>query len=432
MEAEKCHMSRSIPNRGPIVGLAVLFGLLYFVQGIAEPTEGLIAQPVRSLLMNWKYPAESIGGFAFLLSMPWNVKPIFGLLSDFVPLFGLRRKSYLLLSSGAASLGLLSLYLFPPQVGSPGWLLVWLLVPTVGVAMSDVVIDALMVEKGQPLGLTGQLQSVQWAAMYSAMILTGSLGGWLAKHQLQSVGFLICGLTLLPTVVLVALFVREPPQRLSASTFRGEVRELGRTVRSPIILAICGFLLLLNFNPFSMAVLQSYMTLELKWDEQFYGHTVSLQAVGAVVASLAYGGYCRRVSSRWLIHLAILQGIVATASYWLMWNQTSAVIVSLCVGFSYMTANLVQLDLAARVCPPQVSATVFASLMAVTNIAIALSYVAGGYLYDRIAEVSDRTIAFQVLVGIGVAATASCWLLAPLLTKQLEAREAADSGMTKD
>ena len=34
-------------------GLVLLFGTMYFVQGIAEPTEGLIAQPVRSLLKSW-------------------------------------------------------------------------------------------------------------------------------------------------------------------------------------------------------------------------------------------------------------------------------------------------------------------------------------------------------------------------------------------
>jgi MFS family permease len=416
-------MTGTIARRGPIAGLAVLFGLLYFVQGIAEPTEGLIAQPVRSLLIDWQYPAASIGQFAAMVSLPWSIKPLFGLLSDFVPLFGRRRKSYLLLSSGIASVSLLGLYWFSPQSGSIVGLLVWLLVPTTAVAISDVVIDALMVEKGQPLGMTGQLQSVQWAAMYSAMILTGSLGGWLAQRQLQSVGFLICGLLLLPTIVLVALFVREPVQPLSRSTVRDEFRQLVRTARRPVILAIAAFLLLLNFNPFSVAVLQSYMTEELKWDEQFYGHTVSLQAIGSVVASLAYASYCRRVSSRWLVHLAILQGVLATASYWLMGSQTSAVCVSLCVGFTYMTATLVQLDLAARVCPPQVSATVFASLMSITNIGIALSYYCGGHLYDWIAEALDRPTAFHLLVGIGAATTAACWLLAPLLARQLAASE---------
>jgi hypothetical protein len=33
---------------GRIAGLGALFGLLYFVQGIVEPTEGLLSQPIKS------------------------------------------------------------------------------------------------------------------------------------------------------------------------------------------------------------------------------------------------------------------------------------------------------------------------------------------------------------------------------------------------
>jgi hypothetical protein len=35
--------------------------------------------------------------------IPWLIKPIYGLISDFVPLFGQRRKSYFVLTSGIAT-----------------------------------------------------------------------------------------------------------------------------------------------------------------------------------------------------------------------------------------------------------------------------------------------------------------------------------------
>lgn len=413
------NIERQTTRKTPLVGLAVVFGLLYFVQGIAEPTEGLIAQPVRSLLMRWNFSADSIGRFAFLIALPWSIKPLFGLLSDFVPLCGRRRKSWLLLSTSAAGLGLLALFLNPPQANSYSWLLVWLLIPTVGVALSDVVIDALMVETGQPLGITGQLQSVQWACMYAAMILTGSLGGWLAQHEMQTFGFLICAVTLLSSVALVGIYVREPVRPEAQTSAASEFKELIRTVRNPAMLAMGCFLLLLNFNPFSVAVLQSHMTQVLNWEDQFYGHTVSLQAAAAVVASVAYGSYCRRLSIRWLVNWGIVLGVLATAAYWLMWDRNFAIAVSLCVGFSYTTATLVQMDLAARLCPPQISATVFASLMAITNIGISVSYVVGGYLYENLAAVWNRTIAFQILVGTGALTTAMCWLLSPTIVRSI-------------
>ena len=86
--------------RRKLVTLGLLFGSIYFVQGIAEPTEGLIAQPVRSVLEGRGHSFAEITRFGALLAIPWSLKPLYGLLSDFVPLAGYRRKSYLILTSG--------------------------------------------------------------------------------------------------------------------------------------------------------------------------------------------------------------------------------------------------------------------------------------------------------------------------------------------
>jgi MFS family permease len=69
-----------------------------------------------------------------LLAVPWTIKPIFGLLSDFVPLLGSRRRNYLLLANGLAAASLLLLAFIPLAPGSR-WLLFALLLPTtIGIA----------------------------------------------------------------------------------------------------------------------------------------------------------------------------------------------------------------------------------------------------------------------------------------------------------
>jgi hypothetical protein len=85
------------------------------------------------------------------------------------------------------------------------------------------------------------------------------------------------------------------------------------------------------------------------------------------------------------------------------------------VGFTWVTGNLIQLDLAARVCPIQVAASMFAVLMAVSNLGMAFSPAVGGFLYDLGAEYWGRVTSFHVLVGIGAVSTAACWLIVPLL-----------------
>src|SRR3954468_18862132 len=134
--------------------LGLLFGALYFLQGIGEPTDGLIAQPVRSLLKSWGRTAGEITTFSAVLAIPWTFKPLYGLLTDFVPLFGTRRKGYLILAAAAMAISLLGLCAFPVRAGDTTALLGRLLVPAFGVALADVAADALMIERGQPRGLT--------------------------------------------------------------------------------------------------------------------------------------------------------------------------------------------------------------------------------------------------------------------------------------
>ena len=166
-----------------VAGAYIFFAALYFVQSVGDPTSGLVAQPVRSLLKSWGESPAALGALMALLAVPWTIKPIFGLLSDFVPLFGSRRRNYLLLANGGAALSLLLLAFVPIAPGSL-WLLFALLLPTtMAIALGDVIVDALMVEKGQPLGLTGRFQSIQWAAANAALLLTGVLGGYVAEER---------------------------------------------------------------------------------------------------------------------------------------------------------------------------------------------------------------------------------------------------------
>jgi len=288
-------------------------------------------------------------------------------------------------------------------------------VPTVGVAFSDVVADALMVERGQPLGLTGRLQSVQWAAMYAATILAGSVGGWLSQHHREEVGFLICALATAVSLVLAVLWVREPRVAASTETMRDAAAALGRAAKTPTVLVAAAFLFLWNFNPFSSSVQYVYLVRDLEFSDQFYGNMTSLFAAAAMGGSLAYGFYCRRVPFHWLIHLSIVTGVLSTLAYWCLTGTWSAVAVTAVSGVTYVTGNLIQLDLAARICPPQAAGTVFALLMAVSNLGILLSTWVGGIWYDQLDAVWGHRAAFNTLVAVGAACTAGCWLLVPWL-----------------
>jgi MFS family permease len=405
-------------SRAEIVALGFLFGSMYFAQGISEPSEGLIAQPVRSLLKDWGHSPGDIGVFGAIVSLPWALKPLYGLLTDFVPLAGTRRRGYLLLMSVIATVSLAILFLATPQPGQIGWLLVLLVVPCMATAFADVVIDALMVEKGQPLGLTGRLQSIQWACMYLATILAGLLGGWFTQHRLHRWGFLTCALATGVTALLTLAWVREPRSTARVAEHRSARAVLGLAIRSPGVWVAGAFLFLWNFNPFSTSVLYEFMIGELGMSEQFYGTTVSVLAAGAVVGSLSYGLYCRAVPFPWLIHLSIVGGMLSTLAYWAMSSEPSALVVSFVVGWMYITGTLVQFDFAARVCPVEAAGTTLAVLMALANLSMALSAGVGGYFYEHWADARGGTWAFRSLVALGALCTATCWFVVPYTSRR--------------
>jgi MFS family permease len=398
-----------------VTGLSAFFATMYFIQGVGDPTSGLIAQPVRALLKSWGDSPTTIATFMGLLALPWSLKPLFGLLSDLVPLFGSRRRNYLLISSISASLGLFALYAFPVPEHARALLLVWLLVPTIGIAFGDVLVDALMVEVGQPRGLTGRLQSVQWSAVNVALLLTGVVGGYLADLDRMNVAFLLCALLWAASFVLAYRFAREAPPAAQPS---------GRQIRAsllhalgrPGLVTLGAILFLWSFNPLWVSVLYLHMTQTLAFDEQTYGNTYSTFSAGSVVASLGYGFYCRRVRIGTLLSASIAAGLFANIVYWHLQSLSMAYAISFVAGAAFMTGMLIQLDAAARLVPVEVAATVFASIMALTNLAGSLSEALGGYVYDALGA---GPTAFDAVVVLSALCAASCWLLMPRLRREV-------------
>jgi MFS family permease len=407
------------------IRLGLLFGTIYFVQGMSEPTTGLVSQPNQSLLTEWGESADAIGLFFTILAAPWCLKPVFGFLSDFFPLAGCRRKSYLIVTSLVAMAGFFALAWWTPwPVGAYGRLLSWLMVPTVAVIFANVVVDALMIETGQPRGITGRLQSVQWAAIYAGSILTGKLGGILSEYQEQQLGFLICGGLMSATFVLSVVGVREPTSAGPIEDWRMTLRSLLLAARSPKVLAVGAFVFLWHFNPCCQVVVYLHMRKFLGFSEEFYGDTMSLIAVGSLTACISYGIYCRHVSMRKLVYAAVMLGIVSTWGYWCLAGRTSAVVVSLLTGFAYMTASMILVDLAARACPLEAAGTLFALFMAACNTSSAITTWLGGCIYESVGSRWGYEEAFTVVVALGGLFCGSSWWAIRFLPARLLGRPA--------
>lgn len=400
-------------------GLTLLFATLYFIQGVGDPTSGLIAQPVRSLLERWGESPAAIATFMAVLALPWAAKPLLALLSDFVPFYGSRRRSYLLLATSAAALGLGLAYLAPVAPGERAWLLALLVVPTLGIAFTDVLADALMIEVGKPLGLTGRLQSAQWFAAYLALLLSGTIGGWLTTNGRHDLAFLVCAALWAGSLVLTLAFVREPARTLSASDMRATAQALRTALATPGLVTIALVSFLWDCNPLSYSVNYLHATDTLGLSEQTFGNAFSVFAAGALVATAGYALYCRRVGVQVLLPAAVAAGVAGNALYLLVTDAASLYAVSALVGIAYMTGSLILLDLAARLVPIAVAATVFAVIMALASLGASVGELVGGYLYDFALGTLAPTEAYRLTLAAGVAVIATSGLLVPRLLRAI-------------
>ena len=381
--------------------LALLFGIVYFAQGMIYLPDQVVAIVFKERGLT----AGQLATFTWIITIPWFIKPVYGLLSDFVPIFGTRRRSYFLIMSGVAALAAVAVSLMPGA--SYAQLATMITLLWLGVGFTDVLTDALMVENGQRVGLTGAFQSVQWGALSAASILVGVGGGYLAERRAFAAAFTLVACFPIVSFLMALLVVREPPARPTLEGF-GETRSAVRQALGRRDLwAVAGFTFFWAFSPSFGAAFFYYETDVLGFSQTFIGVLSSLGAAASIAGAWAYARLSQRYSLRRLIVWSIGAGVLGTLAYLVYRGPVSGVIITVVFGAVGMTTQLAFLDLAAKACPRRAEATFFALLMSVYNLGMRSAEWTGANLYDW--------LGYAPLVLISTAFTAAAWLLVPLV-----------------
>jgi predicted MFS family arabinose efflux permease len=390
---------------------AVLFAIVYFAQGMWY----LPNQTITIVFKDAGFSAGMVANFFAIGTAPWLMKPVYGMISDFLPLFGRRRFSYFVLTSSLAAAAGFALGI----TGSRDYWAVLVLFTAMGLglAFTDVLADALMVEHGRRLDLTGAYQSVQWAAIYASSILVGLAGGWLAERRHLHLAFVAAAVFPLLSLAMATAVVREPRAPADRAAARVRLRAVRAALRSREVWAVAGFIFFFMFSPSFGPGFLFYQTDRLGFSQQFIGTLGALQALGSVVGALTYAPLSRWWPLRRTINVTIGLSTAVTLVYLLYRGPWSGIAIDVVYGWVYMVTTLAFLELAAKACPPRVEGTFFALLMSIYNAGVQLSQWAGGHLYDA--------IGFERLVLISAVSTALAWLLVPLVRiEAIEARAA--------
>jgi MFS family permease len=397
-------------DAGAVKRLLLFFALVYVVEGLGQIV-GLISQPLNYYLKEvhgWS-PLQ-VTAFVTLFNLPWIIKPIYGLVSDFLPLFGYRRKSYLIIANIAATVG----YLWATQLNAPGDLAFALMLTAYAMAISSTLCGAVLVENGQRLKESGTFVNQQWLWFNIAAMVAAVVGGQLVQHLAPSNALHAAAaiIAVAPCAVIVGtiFLVPEKKTRIDLAGMKNTLRGLATAFRRRELWIVAIFMFLYYFSPGLSTPLYYYMTDDLGFSQAYIGLLGSINAAGWVVGALLYRRFFENLTLKYLLNLSIATGTATGLTYLFFWNETAAAIISFGAGFAAMLTTVATLTLAADYCPPRAEGFSFAVLMSIINLSNTLADNVGSFLYTHAFH-----RALPPLVLISAAFTAFAFILVPLL-----------------
>ncbi|XP_057489117.1 folate-biopterin transporter 1, chloroplastic-like isoform X1 [Actinidia eriantha] len=394
----------------------IAVAMVYFVQGVL----GLSRLAVSFYLKDDLHlePAETavISGFS---ALPWLIKPLYGFISDSFPLFGYRRRSYLVLSG---LLGALSWSLMATFVDSKYDAASCILLGSLSVAFSDVVVDSMVVERarGESQSMSGSLQSLCWGSSAFGGIVSSYFSGSLVDAY--GVRFVFGITALLPLITsAVAVLVNEQPvvgpgrgQNFSLASpgffesSKHNIVQLWHTVRQPNVFLPTLFLFLWQSTPQSDSAMFFFTTNRLGFTPEFLGRVKLVTSVASLLGVGLYNGFLKNVPLRKIFLATTIIGAgLGMTQVFLVTGLNRQFGISdewFAIGDSLILTVLSQasfmpvLVLAARLCPQGMEATLFATLMSVSNGGSVLGGLLGAGLTQLFGVTKDSFDNLAVLI----------------------------------
>lgn len=386
----------------------IAIAAIYFVEGAL----GLARLAQTFLLKDELHlgPAE-LSALTGIFTLPWTIKPLYGFLSDGFPLFGYRRRSYLVL---AGITGCLSY----SAVGNNFWGLLGeelsvtttvaaLVVSSACIAVSDVVADGIVVQKTRESAeidpsLAGGLQSLCWGSAAIGGLLSAYFSGSLLEVMKPQEVFALTAILPFLVATIGLLIDEEPVGKIRAMEsesssaddgtlattnsdvqddpfvdVKSQINSLWQAIKQPEIYKPAAFLFLWQSTPTSEGASLFFMTEDLGFGPEFLGRIQIISAFSSLFGVWLYNTYLKTKSIKdilfWstivsfplgLLDLILISHANRAVGIPDTWFVLGDDVVLSALG---EIAFLPTLVLAARLCPRGVEAVLFATLMSINN-----------------------------------------------------------------
>ncbi|MFW9258642.1 folate/biopterin family MFS transporter [Nostoc sp. CALU 546] len=366
---------------------------VYFVQGILGLSRLAVSFFLKDELLLSPVEVSALLGIVFL---PWMIKPVFGFISDGLPIFGYRRRPYLILSGILGTVSWVSL----ATIVNTSWAATLAIaLGSLSVAMSDVIVDSLVVERarGESQAKAGSLQSLCWGASAIGGLITAYFSGLLLQYCTTRTVF---GITaLFPLIVSgVAWLIAESPVSKDAKdsnhtnplAIKDQLKQLRQAITQKRIWLPTAFVFIWQATPNADSAFFYFATNELHFEPEFLGRVNLVGSFASLAGVWIFQRFLKSIPFRVIFAWSTVLSSILGMTMLLLVTHTNRLLGiddhwfslgdSLILTVMGKIAFMQVMVLAARLCPPGVEATLFALLMSVFNSAATVSHAFGALI----------------------------------------------------
>ncbi len=351
---------------------ALRYAALVIVAGVLATTlaqpQVLARLPLQNLLKNELHVDRTANAaFFFWAGLAWYLKPFAGILTDAFPLFGSRRKSYILISASLAALSWLALIVTPHDYRK---LLFVVIVINTFMVVASTVVGGYMVETAQANSGSGRLTAIRQFVQQACLIVNGPVAGYLAAIAFGWTAA-ACGSVMFLLVPVTILFLHEQRKRSNSRQILGNARkQLVNIATARTMWAAAALMALFYIAPgFGTALFYKQQN-DLHLSTQAQGFLQLIAGVFGVLAAVGYGILCRRLNLRTLLVGCMVVATAANLGYLFYSSAGRAQAIEGLNGFGYTLAELALMDLAVRSTPAGCEGLGFSLMVSVRNLAL--------------------------------------------------------------
>src|SRR5215472_8430386 len=364
---------------------ALLYGALVIIAGVLATTlahtQVLARLPLQNLLKNeLNVDRTANAAFFFWAGLAWYLKPLAGILTDAYPLFGSRRKSYIVLSASLAALSWLVLIVTPHQYRN---LLIVVIVINAFMMTASTAVGGYMVETAQATSGSGRLTAIRQFIQQACFVVNGPVAGYLASIAFGWTAA-ACGGIMFLLVPVTILFLQEQRKRLDSREVLDNARnQLYKIGTARTMWAAAGLMALFYIAPGFATALFYKQQNDLHFTTQTQGFLQLIAGVCGILAAIGYGVLCRRLNLRTLLVWCMLAAMLANLGYLFYSSLGRAQAIEGLNGFGYTLAELALMDLAVRSTPAGSEGLGFSIMISVRNLALFGTDWFGAHLLDQ-------------------------------------------------